>query len=594
MSWPDEYRIFEGTDYEKIDCKNVSTRILDVHDVEVIDITSWRKKTILRICNPRGLKEINFKSSIPNGFLELFLENKPLLPLQINGKVKTVNLTSGSGAYVAGFPQTDRTLVVDSYSGCHVTNNSKTILRNDSDSLLMHNIGEQEVLIQGDWKSINFVDCPFVNSITIKSDIRMHKIYIDDCPNLKEIRIRGMVYSLYVDNCENIANIVGYGDNLILNKCLDNLSVNGFWIETPMHFADKRDASINDPYSELSIDVLKTCEDIDFVTITPREYEGGGGIIEWSEVFGVDTATLSLGTSIPNVLNYILSTGDSGISAFTKWCKQAVGLWETYKGMRIICALVLNGISVEKIMIARHSLCEENRVSRNIVNTVDDDSMSSRIKTSFFNKFHRGKRGLFNFISDSPRQTEHIPFHRLDVEIGACAQALGIDYPYSVFNSISLRGMQVIGQSSVMGLYSAIHHEGRSESAQERIKAVFWDRLRDSLAGPRKGLVDQMLGHFLSSPLCNEWSVSRLCKLVKHFSKLPPGDNALIIAALIQEFDSIDARMYLKTILLEESLPFELLTILNPIGLGGQRAFITGKVAKLEFPILRRMDNNRK
>jgi hypothetical protein len=393
--------------------------------------------------------------------------------------------------------------------------------------------------------------------------------------------------------------------------------------------------SVNLRTALLTHETLKTCEDLSFTKILPRDYIT---LCDWCEKFGLSTSDMIEGISIPQLIEVLVSNDIRVFEILLPWFEEAITLQDQYHAMRILVALGLHGFPSNLLWPARCILLDSNRASSRAT-TYSTESLvkgansytqwSRNFKKSYivnsnphFQFSHQSSIGS-NWVTPTEA---YVPFHRLDLELWLqCDDYMNVRDDYPTPDEL-LHGDGRLGNMSkyiyrTKGIPARTHtpspsakyfHKTQGTSARTHTPSpsqVMVNAVMDAMRIPRYSgvaksrlhqLVDatisalensddatvfDMLVHgFLSEPEGPQ--MKRLIPAIGKASKLLTWQKAALLVGLAGYSNDVRIKIYLFQLTSQSDTTREEARDINKVATCGSRAFSRKGVEQLEWPFI--------
>jgi hypothetical protein len=444
--------------------------------------------------------------------------------------------------------------------------------------------------------------------LTIHAPSGSERIVVNNMPNLRKINLIGSTKILEVTNCKSLNSVSGFGNHLLINRSGSHslINIGGMWLNVP--------ESVTLRTALLTHEILKTCEDLSFIKILPRDYIT---LCHWCEKFGLSTSDMIEGISIPQLIEVLVSNDIRVFEILLPWFKEAITLQDQYHGMRILVALGLHGLPSNVLWPARCILLDSNRES----SRATTHSTESLVKgATSYTQWSRNFKLNYNVISNSQFRSSpqsqigsiwvtpteaYVPFHRLDLELWLqCDDYMNARDDYPTPDGL-LYGENRLG---IIAKYIHTKKGPPARSYSSSPSQVMVNAVMDAMRIPRDSGVAKSRLHQLVdatiSALENSDDATAFDMIVHGFLSEPKGpqmkrlipaignsqlltwQKAALLVGLAGYSNDVRIKIYLLQLISQSDTTREEARDINKVATCGARAFSRKGVERLEWPFI--------
>jgi hypothetical protein len=555
------------------------------NDVKTINIDKVEYGSILVLDEIDSLEEVNIKST---GTVVSFTKF-PEQTIRIKGAFEEIRVKDKNNFYSLHRFGSNPTLPLDNLWGAVVTRTPE-ISCEGMDALMMKPTGVTDLKIDDDWTHVSLVGDRTLETVEVTGKKVIRSLVVNRGPKLTKLNIRRRALTCSLFKCPNISTIVGFGDRLNIHtkpSKKNSLSIGGFWHQVPEWY-DLQVAQLRIPHfnAHLTANDIISCNDLGGVTIIPNNYQGAGGLCQFSDTFDIEIDELVSGIEIPRMIRLIEQV-PNGYQVFWDWCSSTLSLFDQYKGMRIIAALISRGFNPEHILKLRNMLSEMNTSMPKLVNgSVNDGDLGGR-----WNRMYSGDSNEW----ETPHNSV-MPFARLDLEIWLHTdlglEFLGIDGRAS-YNHIHPRHLRRrhLGENGMIRnllitTLSAANTVGRNNMAEIKLSDLAESLYTNPLINTDPFCCEFTVYHLGVSRVATKPIIRALIDGISSMQH-DAWKRAALLVGVVDRTNSSRARMALKRLASNKEFTAAESSRINAISISGRKAFGTSKVAKPEWPYLK-------
>ncbi len=577
------YKATPGTPEISISYMNENIRFTG-NDVKTINVEEVENGSILVLDEIDSLEEIN----IWNPGIIVSFTRFPDQTIRIKGAFEEIRIKDKSNFYNLHRFGSNPTLPIDHLWGAVVTR-SPEVECEGMDALMIKPTGIADLKIDDEWTHISLVGDKTLETVEVTGKNVIRNFVINRGPKLTTLNIRRRVLTCTLFKCPNISTIIGFGDRLNLHTKpkKNSLSIGGFWHQVPEWY-DLQVAQLQIPHfnAHLTANDIISCDDLGGVAIIPNNYQGAGGLCQFSDTFGIEIDELVSGIEIHNMIRLIEQIPD-GFHVFRDWCSSTLSLFDQYKGMRVIAALISRGFNSEPILKLRNMISELNTSMPKLVNgSVNDGNLGGR-----WNRMYSGDSDEW----ETPHNSV-MPFARVDLEIWLHTdlglEFLGLDnqITYNQIHPRHLRRRHLGENGKIRNLLittlSAANTVGRNNMAEIKLTNLAESLYTNPLINTDPFCCEFTVYHLGVSRVATKPIIRALIDGITSMQN-DAWKRAALLVGVVDRTNSSRARMALKRLASDKEFTAAESSRINAISISGRKAFGTSKVAKPEWPYLK-------
>ena len=606
------------------DHPGTSLELRDLNRISIIDCTKSRHIEEVIVSNCESVEKIVFcdGSDFRSAARSILFKQQPGKSVYIDGLVGSIGYQPKGGAersWIGAeltpsflkFEVGDGALFTSSLTDVHSACN-----RQDTENILFFPKDDCDKHIR-----IGNTDfCPFthfgingqitapIESIHIDSpDIGLQVITLRNLPELCKLTITGHVRRLEIDNCPKIVELLASGDHLdVISSQRTGIDGRKQLVKTNGVWMDVQGVQLSDS-TVIKSDYLRTGADLFSVKLRPFDYQGG---CDWSQLLDLELEVVMDGIPLPEMIERIRSIGPHSLNELEDWFVRLPYLSQQYFALRLVTALSFDSnFPREDIWRGRDNILASNRMFENArAQSITHDrnklgssesqdwfmrhlSAKKRRENAFFKiskelkEYEDGLRAGFRASNNSHWYVPEegwIPFQRLDTEIwvqtGGVSLQHGVVSAHELFNRVPMEEI-VVSIEIMQSKRDTVQQEKRQEelvdSLFEKLKgepiADFYDRIAGCILVCDEGLQDLLIPRIVTALKDADIGLIPI---------------AAISAALLQVTDNPELRIFLSRARSSPEVTSSEARTLHALAMSGQRAFASGLIPPLSFPII--------
>jgi hypothetical protein len=554
------------------------------NDVKTINIDRVEYGSILTLDEIDSLEQVNIKHS---GAVISFTAF-PKQTIRIKGAFEEVRVKDKNSFYNLHRFASSPTLPLGNLWGAVITREHEVVC-DGMDALMIKPEHIKDLKIEGEWSHISIIGDKLLKSIEVTGKRIISNFVVCSGLNLTNLDIRRRALTCSLVKCPSIDTIIGFGDRLQLQpkpRMKNSLSIGGFWHQVPEWY-DLQIAQLQIPHfkAHLTANDIITCKDMGGITIMPYNYQGPGGLCEFSSVFEVDADKLSFGIDISVLIELIEKSPDRGLDILWAWCSNNLSLFDQYKAMRLIAALISRGFNPEPIIKLRNQLSEMNTsMPKLIIGTVNDGNQGG-----IWNPMYSGNSDEWEQPNNSV-----MPFGRVDLEIwlntNLGMEFLGLKGQDLNFQPRYMRrkhlGENKVIRNLLISTLSAANTVGRDNLAERKLTNLAESLYTNPIINTDPFCCEFTVYHLGVSRVATKATIQQLIEGIVSM-KSESWKKAALLVGIVDQTNSPRARMALKRIASDKDFNISESKMISAISIAGKRAFDSGKAAAPEWPYLK-------
>lgn len=516
---------------------------------------------------------------------EIIFESAPKKPVVIRGEVHDIVLKAGGKIHSLYRNTTNSTIDFDNGKSVLISN-SDEVLDEEVDSIILIPENISDLKIRKNFNNILIVGNSKLKSITVQGDGVIGKLSIESSPKLKHLKIEKRVLTCSVNDCRGIETISGFGDRLFISgRRRRNLCIGGFWYRIPDWYSEVVSMlDLTHFNGHLTSEQIKTCEDLGGINITPRKYEGRGGMVGFSETFDMPIDSILNGIDVKKFVGLILENHDR-FFAFAAWCSGNLSRFQQYVAMRVLASLATNGFDTNKILDIRNSLLYMNSTMPNILNeSVNSGDLGGKW------------RPMYSGDSESWENPCHtiMPFGRLDLEIWLNSEAdieemLESKFQFKQMSNSSKYfkpSRSIAFRSLIVTILSASNTSSRDVEAEERLTKLSASLYKNEIINSDPYICEYLIFHINKSRIVTKTLIKELVKGIEKI-KCQAWMKVALLIGIIDQTNSSKARVALKRLASDKEFTFEESDLLYRISLEGKDGLENGTFERPKWPYVK-------
>jgi len=334
----------------------------------------------------------------------------------------------------------------------------------------------------------------------------------------------------------------------------------------------------------LTSEQIKTCDDLGGINITPRTYDGRGGMVGFSEAFNVPIDSILNGINVKRFVNLILEKHDR-FFVFAAWCSGNLSRFQQYVAMRVLASLATNGFDTNKILDIRNSLLYMNSTMPNILNeSVNSGDLGGKW------------RPMYSGDSESWENPCHtiMPFGRLDLEIWLNSDAkieemLEDKFQFKQMSNSSQYfkpSRSIAFRSLIVTILSASNTSSRDVDAEERLTKLSSALYTNEIINSDPYICEYLIFHINKSRIVNKTLIKELVKGIEKI-KCQAWKKVALLIGIIDQTNSSKARVALKRLAADKEFSFDESDLLYRISLEGKDGLESGTFERPKWPYVK-------
>ena len=516
---------------------------------------------------------------------EIIFESAPKRPVVIRGEVHDIILKNAGKIHSLYRNTTNSTIDFDNGKSVVVTS-SEGVLDEEVDSIILIPENISDLKISQNYSNILIVGNSKLKSITVHGDGIIGKLSIESCSKLKHLKIEKRVLTCSVNDCKGIETISGFGDRLFISgRRRRNLCIGGFWYRIPDWYSEVVSMlDLTHFNGHLTSEQIKTCDDLGGINITPRTYDGRGGMVGFSEAFNVPIDSILNGINVKRFVNLILEKHDR-FFVFAAWCSGNLSRFQQYVAMRVLASLATNGFDTNKILDIRNSLLYMNSTMPNILNeSVNSGDLGGKW------------RPMYSGDSESWENPCHtiMPFGRLDLEIWLNSDAkieemLEDKFQFKQMSNSSQYfkpSRSIAFRSLIVTILSASNTSSRDVDAEERLTKLSSALYTNEIINSDPYICEYLIFHINKSRIVNKTLIKELVKGIEKI-KCQAWKKVALLIGIIDQTNSSKARVALKRLAADKEFSFDESDLLYRISLEGKDGLESGTFERPKWPYVK-------
>ncbi len=516
---------------------------------------------------------------------EIIFESAPKRPVVIRGEVHDIILKNAGKIHSLYRNTTNSTIDFDNGKSVVVTS-SEGVLYEEVDSIILIPENISDLKISQNYSNILIVGNSKLKSITVHGNGIIGKLSIESSSKLKHLTIEKRVLTCSVNDCKGIETISGFGDRLFISgRRRRNLCIGGFWYRIPDWYSEVVSMlDLTHFNGHLTSEQIKTCDDLGGINITPRTYDGRGGMVGFSEAFNVPIDSILNGINVKRFVNLILEKHDR-FFVFAAWCSGNLSRFQQYVAMRVLASLATNGFDTNKILDIRNSLLYMNSTMPNILNeSVNSGDLGGKW------------RPMYSGDSESWENPCHtiMPFGRLDLEIWLNSDAkieemLEDKFQFKQMSNSSQYfkpSRSIAFRSLIVTILSASNTSSRDVDAEERLTKLSSALYTNEIINSDPYICEYLIFHINKSRIVNKTLIKELVKGIEKI-KCQAWKKVALLIGIIDQTNSSKARVALKRIAADKEFSFDESDLLYRISLEGKDGLESGTFERPKWPYVK-------
>ncbi len=516
---------------------------------------------------------------------EIIFESAPKRPVVIRGEVHDIILKNAGKIHSLYRNSTNSTIDFDNGKSVVVTS-SEEVLDEEVDSIILIPKNISDLKISKNYSNILIVGNSKLKSITVHGDGIIGKLSIESSSKLKHLTIEKRVLTCSVNDCKGIETISGFGDRLFISgRRRRNLCIGGFWYRIPDWYSEVVSMlDLTHFNGHLTSEQIKTCDDLGGINITPRTYDGRGGMVGFSEAFNVPIDSILNGINVKRFVNLILEKHDR-FFVFAAWCSGNLSRFQQYVAMRVLASLATNGFDTNKILDIRNSLLYMNSTMPNILNeSVNSGDLGGKW------------RPMYSGDSESWENPCHtiMPFGRLDLEIWLNSDAkieemLEDKFQFKQMSNSSQYfkpSRSIAFRSLIVTILSASNTSSRDVDAEERLTKLSSALYTNEIINSDPYICEYLIFHINKSRIVNKTLIKELVKGIEKI-KCQAWKKVALLIGIIDQTNSSKARVALKRLAADKEFSFDESDLLYRISLEGKDGLESGTFERPKWPYVK-------
>lgn len=516
---------------------------------------------------------------------EIIFESAPKRPVVIRGEVHDIILKNAGKIHSLYRNTTNSTIDFDNGKSVVVTS-SEEVLDEEVDSIILIPENISDLKISQNYSNILIVGNSKLKSITVHGDGIIGKLSIESSSKLKHLTIEKRVLTCSVNDCKGIETISGFGDRLFISgRRRRNLCIGGFWYRIPDWYSEVVSMlDLTHFNGHLTSEQIKTCDDLGGINITPRTYDGRGGMVGFSEAFNVPIDSILNGINVKRFVNLILEKHDR-FFVFAAWCSGNLSRFQQYVAMRVLASLATNGFDTNKILDIRNSLLYMNSTMPNILNeSVNSGDLGGKW------------RPMYSGDSESWENPCHtiMPFGRLDLEIWLNSDAkieemLEDKFQFKQMSNSSQYfkpSRSIAFRSLIVTILSASNTSSRDVDAEERLTKLSSALYTNEIINSDPYICEYLIFHINKSRIVNKTLIKELVKGIEKI-KCQAWKKVALLIGIIDQTNSSKARVALKRLAADKEFSFDESDLLYRISLEGKDGLESGTFERPKWPYVK-------
>ncbi len=516
---------------------------------------------------------------------EIIFESAPKRPVVIRGEVHDIILKNAGKIHSLYRNTTNSTIDFDNGKSVVVTS-SEGVLDEEVDSIILIPENISDLKISQNYSNILIVGNSKLKSITVHGNGIIGKLSIESSSKLKHLTIEKRVLTCSVNDCKGIETISGFGDRLFISgRRRRNLCIGGFWYRIPDWYSEVVSMlDLTHFNGHLTSEQIKTCDDLGGINITPRTYDGRGGMVGFSEAFNVPIDSILNGINVKRFVNLILEKHDR-FFVFAAWCSGNLSRFQQYVAMRVLASLATNGFDTNKILDIRNSLLYMNSTMPNILNeSVNSGDLGGKW------------RPMYSGDSESWENPCHtiMPFGRLDLEIWLNSDAkieemLEDKFQFKQMSNSSQYfkpSRSIAFRSLIVTILSASNTSSRDVDAEERLTKLSSALYTNEIINSDPYICEYLIFHINKSRIVNKTLIKELVKGIEKI-KCQAWKKVALLIGIIDQTNSSKARVALKRLAADKEFSFDESDLLYRISLEGKDGLESGTFERPKWPYVK-------
>ncbi|HIL65323.1 MAG TPA: hypothetical protein EYG33_04060 [Candidatus Poseidoniales archaeon] len=573
-----------------LDAAEGKIHFIGVSTIE-IDATALAKGDELIIEDAPMLEKVQLK----NKGVSIIFATIPNKTVKVHGPIEDIKVIKGRTTHTIARVQQHSTLPFEPLWGAII---SKDIVEaGEFDALILVPNDQEELVVSGEWSQVSVIEAKKLTSLKIEGERIMRVVTIANCPQLSKLDIRRRVLTCAIIECPSITSIRGFGDRLQISPRPENknfVSIGGFWHDVPSWY-DEQVAMLRIAHfdADPTIGDLVDCGDLGGITFSPSSYDGPGGLCHWSAVFDIAVDELSLGISIPILIEYILSNPVEGLDALMKWADENQSRFDQYKAMRVLVSLICRGVDENMIHEARNKISALNHESPMLSVESVNNLTTAQLGGRWRNLVTTGSDSWMFNDWHSPLNSV-MPFGRLDLEIWLHSDLdlkyIGIDEETgNLANRMTLRkpiGKNPRVRSMLVATLSASGQIRTDQHSSQRLNELVNSVYTDPRITADPFCCEFIILHLKASKMATKSVVRKLVDGILRM-KSPTWAKVALLVGITEQINPPSARMALRRLASDKELSLKEAKVINEIAIAGKRAFKSGAVNRPEWPYLK-------
>ena len=450
-----------------------------------------------------------------------------------------------------------------------------------------------------------------IKSIHIdSSDVGLQVVTLRDLPHLEKVKITGHVRLLEIDGCTRITDLDVSGDHLNVTNYPDYQAMNyhsrvsrlvksnGIWMDVDgVHLSDLTVFGEQD---------LRTGEDLQNVLLRPFDYECG---CQWSHLLNMELCDVMDGVSVPLMIERLKQAGPLSLNHLEDWFVRLPYLSQQYYALRVITALAFDPqFDKHDIWMARDNVLASNRLfesARPQTITCSDEKLDTGFQDWFLRHVspkERRKKSFARILQDKIMsrgktrlglpdmgqsqwyipENGKIPFQRLDTEIWVQTGGVSLEN-----GSISAKELfRYIPMKEIVVSIEMLQCE-RDTKAQQARQEEMIDDLFERLAQTQVAhFFDMLAACILEADVKLQHRLAPKFLAALEESNLGIVPIIAISAAMLQIIDTPGLRITLSKARSSPAITAAEAKTLHALAMSGSRAFESGLVPPIRYPII--------
>jgi hypothetical protein len=561
------------------------------NDVKTINIERVQYGKTLIIDEADSLREINIR----NSGATISFNEFPKQTIRIRGAFEEVRVQDKNDHYNLHRFASNPTLPLGNVWGAIITT-EHDIECEQMDALMIKPEEVAELEIDGEWSHISVIGDKHLTDIKVKGKRVISNFVVHKGPALQSINIRRRVLSCSLMRCPFVNTIIGFGDRLSIQpkpRKKNTLSIGGFWHQVPEWY-DLQVALLQIPHfkAHLTAADILGCEDLGGITIMPYRYHGPGGLCQFASALKIEDEQLTFGIEIKTLIDLTEENPDAGFQILGEWCSDNLSLFDQYKAMRVLAALISRGFDAKSVIGLRNRLSEMNTsMPKLIIGTVNDGDQGGK-----WNAMYSGNSDEWEIPNNSV-----MPFGRVDLEIWLNTN-LGMEFlgmkPILTNYQARVSRRRHLGENSVVrnlliSTLSAANTVGRGNPAERKLSELAESLYTNPIINTDPFCCEFTIYHISISRIATKPIIRQLIDGIASM-QTAPWKKVALLAGIIDQTNSPHARMVMKRLAADKDFTISESSTINAISVAGKRAFDSGKAAKPEWPYLKSWQKHNK